>query len=169
MAGPSQHTRTMINFKTSQGDEGEVVVELTGPLDEFADLGPVFSLPGRKLHLNLERVERVNSMGVRNWVRALDQHLQGREIVFEKVKPPILEQFNLIRRFGGGGRILSLYIPYLCEPCGQETLALKSADECRRGDHWACPVTKCPSCRAAMVLDDDEKEFFLYFYGPGTP
>lgn len=128
-------------------------VVLKGDLTEDADFSAVLGHPGRSLVIDLADVRRINSCGVREWVKLLQTlAAEGRKLVLERCSVAMVRQLNQISNFAGAGEIRSLFAPYLCESCGfadQRLLPAAEATVARLDE----PVA-CPGCSAPMVFDD---------------
>src|ERR1051325_11504060 len=88
------------------------LVTLTGFINEATGLSKLQKLPG-PLVINLARLDRINSLGVRNWmnfVKACEG--AGVAIVFEHVSPIMTGQITMITNFlGSRSRVRSLDVP----------------------------------------------------------
>lgn len=142
--GPSLRSRI-------ENRPGATWVALSGQLNEAADLKPLSQLPG-PLVIDLSGLDRINSVGVRDWmdfVRAREQ--AGIELTFERCSPSMVSQMSMITHFmGTRSRVKSIQIPYLCTACKTEHLHVL---EVTRGVQIQ-PQIPCPNCRAAMEVDD---------------
>src|SRR5262245_7918775 len=77
--------------------------------------------------LDLEKVQRINSYGIRQWINVMKEiRGQVQSLLFHRCPPVIVEQFNMINNFGGGGVVYSVYLPFYCENCNQDELKLYS-------------------------------------------
>ena len=126
-------------------------IALSGHLNEAADLTPLTQLPG-PLVIDLSGLDRINSLGVRDWMRFIRIcETAGVALTFERCSPTIVQQISMITNFmGTTSRISSVEVPYLCSACGTEHLQLL---ELVPGAELQVTIT-CPKCRAPMELDD---------------
>jgi len=147
------------------GSAGVRLVEIAGVLNETFD-GPACMAPlaagGAPIVFDLDGVRRITSFGVRQWVEGL-RRLGEIEYFFVRCRPSLVAQFNMIAGFGGAGQLVSLYLPYTCPRCGQDSEHLLDL----RHDHAAAvagqvPERDCESCGRPAELDDDPGAYLSY-------
>ena len=73
-----------------------------------------------------------------------------------------MDQLSIVRQISCGGEIESLYVPYACEGCSGEFVALFTPTKLKELG-FRVPAVACPACSASAVLDDDPEEYFSYF------
>jgi anti-anti-sigma regulatory factor len=132
---------------------GGTMVALSGHINEKTDLTPLKELPP-PLTLDLEHVDRINSIGVGKWlhfVRDIEQ--SGQTLTFERCSPQIVLQISMISNFvGTRSRVKSLFVVYVCPSCSTEHLHLS---EVVYGKPLGMASTmSCPKCKSAMQVDD---------------
>lgn len=134
-----------------QGSATRVIV--TGDLSEHADFAAVLGAASRELVFDLRGVRRINSCGVREWIRLMDAlRAEGRVLALEHCSVAFVNQMNMIMNFSGNARVRSFYAPYLCGRCGHEYSELCLLAEGAAPD---LPETSvCPSCGADAEFDD---------------
>jgi len=139
---------------------GGVLVKLTGVLDETFNRKDLASARG-SLVIDLDDVRRITSFGVREWMAAL-KDLSTDYVAFVKCRPAVVAQFNMIANFGGGGQVISIYLPYLCPACGTEHEEL--VDLRHRYDVVSAgpPDMPCPKCGALAEFDDIPQSYFSF-------
>ena len=142
---------------------GPTVVQLVGEIDEHADLGAVADRLAGKVVIDLGKIRRINSVGVRAWidfVRALEDR-RVRDLAFRCCSPAVITQVNMIANFRGPARIESFYAPYICDACGNELEHLIDVGEqiARDGE---VPDVACPSCGAPMSFDDLPERYLSF-------
>lgn len=133
--------------------DGATKVALSGTLNELTDLSPLQSLPS-PIHIDLEHVDRINSLGVRNWMNFIrDAEAANVALVFERCSPTIVSQMSMISNFmGTRSRVTSVIAVYLCPSCMTEHL--QGADVVY-GKPLQLPASMpCRSCGSAMEVDD---------------
>jgi anti-anti-sigma regulatory factor len=119
--------------------------------------------------INTAAVTRINSAGVREWVKWIEKlEAKGINNYFVECSPGIMNHVNLVINFIGSGRIVSFYAPYFCPQCSVERAVLLELDDLlnRRID----PPPKCRCSQCDHVLEFDESEdFFFSFLSWATP
>ncbi len=149
-----------------QSEAGGVrVVSLQGRMSETfrgAQLGRELS---GVVVLDLARVERVTSYGVREWLQMLSEAESRVDALFlARCSEAVSNQLSMIRAFAGSGQIVSFYAPYQCEQCACLFGALLDCEE----DHPALiqgqpPIVTCPQClQETQSLDDDPASCFAF-------
>ncbi len=128
-------------------------VVLSGDLNEHAEFAPVVGCDARALVFDLEGVRRINSCGVREWIRMMDAlRAQGRAITLERCSVAVVNQMNMIVNFRGDARVASVQLPYLCPRCDEEFVVA-----CELGGASVPEVrdaVPCPRCGEAAEFDD---------------
>ncbi len=140
------------------------VVRVKGKLSESFKGREVSSLVTQKLLFDLAEVERITSFGVREWLQMLGElEPKGVELYFARCSEAVVNQLGMIRRFAGGGKILSFFAPYHCQACGTQfsTLLDCEVDAAMLKAH-AFPVTDCPACSLPAHFDDDAKSYLAF-------
>jgi ABC-type transporter Mla MlaB component len=132
--------------------DGGTSVVLSGPITEVATLASLSQLRG-PLRIDLAGIARINSLGVRSWIRFIhDCEATGLEVTIERCAPVMVEQISMIKKFmGARSHVASLLVPYYCTSCGSEKTWLV---ERSAGASVVPPATTtCPKCGGAMQLD----------------
>jgi len=133
--------------------DGGTWVALAGNISEAADLSSLAALRG-PLMFDLSGIERINSLGVRNWVFFVDDcERAGIPMTFERCSPVMVQQIGMISSFmGRTSRVRSLIVPYLCPSCNAEGTQLA---ELVSGKPLAItPTIPCPKCQTPMQIDE---------------
>ncbi len=126
-------------------------IALSGQLDEASDLLPLTKLP-QPLVIDLAELDRINSIGVRNWMDFVKTcEAAGNAPTIERASPIVVGQMSMITNFMGRHvHVKSVHVPYFCSSCLKEHVQLL---ELQRGaDIQLSPP--CPKCGAPMELDD---------------
>jgi len=146
------------------------VVKLAGFLDENNNLKKlVAKIPaGTTAEIDLGGVERINSVGIRdwvNWLAALDAN--GTRTILVACSPAIVAQINLVKNFAGNGAVKSFQVPYHCRDCDEEKMVLVETAEMSEpgSEPPSCP---CASCGRAMDIDEMPDSYFA-FLGTAMP
>lgn len=138
----------------------ETVLHLVGTVDEHADLSLLSRVEATSLVLDLAGVDRINSVGVREWIRAMKAIPDTVRVTWVRVSPAMVSQLSMIANFHGRARIRSFYAPYFCEACGWEGQILMDPATDLQRDRPTAPEHTCPECGAKAALDDLEEDYF---------
>src|SRR5688572_26882872 len=109
--------------------DGATVIALSGGISEATNLSPLLDLPN-PLRFELEGIDRINSLGVRNWVTFVrDAEAKGMQLTFERCSPVLVSQMGMISNFmGTSSRVKSLFVVYVCPSCNAEHLQLTDVE-----------------------------------------
>ncbi|HET6612652.1 MAG TPA: hypothetical protein VFG83_11720 [Kofleriaceae bacterium] len=142
-------------------------VELSGELDENADFAELRRRLQGAVVFHLAGIGRINSCGVREWVRFVRDLPNVTDLVFTHCSPSIVSHLNMIYNFRGPATVRSFFAPYLCDSCGHEEEKLIDVKaQIERGDVLSPPAIACGACGEAMELDD-LPERYLSFLADG--
>jgi len=145
-------------FRFEQVIKGDSkIVMLRGSIDEDTDFGPIGKL-GDSLTFNFKGIDSINSLGVRAWVNFV-KSMSDKEIFFEECPTIIVRQMNMIPSFLSGAKVLSVYVPYVCDSCDTENLVLVQNDQFE-----AVPETAaCENCKKGeMEFDGQPEQYFAF-------
>ncbi len=152
-------------LKCRRTDDGDTtIIRLDGVIDEETDLESLAVNLRPTVRFDLERVTRINSFGVREWINMVQSLGERHNLEFTRCSVPVVEQLNMISNFFGGGTVVSFYAPYICPNCdgGEVEMLLTTEEVVSNRSGMDAPPRKCPSCGGAMEFDDVEMEYFLF-------
>jgi len=139
------------------------VVYATGFLDEYADFDAILSR-SEPLVLNMEGVLRINSVGIRNFLKFLNAW-GPKSLEYQKCTADFIDQLNMIPAIGGINKqavVSSLYVPLECDSCDKELEQLSDIKPYKDAieKNQELPHVKCPECGDSMnVLSES---FFVF-------
>ena len=117
----------------------------------------------KKYFFDFEKVKLINSCGIRDWIKLLDE-LNSAQIIYSNCPQIIIEQINMVHGFIRPGIIIeSFYAPYFCESCDDEKKVLIKKAEMFS---FNAPIKKCTKCLNQLDFDAIEKQYFS-FLGQG--
>ena len=145
-------------------------VRLKGNIDESFQPSQV-EVKSSTVILDLKHVKRITSFGIREWISMIRRlHEEGKTFFFLNCPVQIINQFNMISGFGGGGKILMFQAPYLCENCDEEREVLVDlVDNYDSVARFEEPEAACPICGLPLEFDDAPRDYFAYVAAQGTP
>jgi len=140
-------------------EDGGRRLVISGDLSEESELSGAAERAGGELEVDLGGVRRINSAGVREWVRFARAAGRTARLTLHRCPVAFVSQMNMISNFTGGARVHSVQVPRICPGCGsaREDLVLVSA--LRAGLRDGPP---CGRCGGAMELDVEEAEYFAF-------
>ena len=138
-----------------------VLVSLSGTIDEDARLDRLSGeLAGlARVRLDLSDVKRINSCGVREWVRFMRSIPPATNLSLVDCSPAIVSQVNMISNFVGHAKIESVKAPFACLGCGfEEDVSVAAVPPLPKFSKRVCP--KCG--KALLIFDDVESSYFAF-------
>ncbi|WP_437688862.1 FIST N-terminal domain-containing protein [Sorangium sp. So ce176] len=159
-AGAAGRHDSLVFDRRKVGDV--LVVRLAGRMTEsFKGAALARELDGKVL-LDLAGVERITSFGVREWLQMIQAaQPRLRALYLARCSEPVINQISMIRRFTGGGQVVSFYAPYCCESCGAQFERLVDcAHDAASLAEGKPPDAACPRCGGAGAFDDDAATYF---------
>jgi hypothetical protein len=134
----------------------EMLITIAGTVTEQALLEAP-DARGRRVIIDARGVERMNSMGVRNWIEFMERlHRQSPDIVIRQLPPAMVSQAGMISNFIGGTRVESFLSPWFCPRCENTVEQLHNYR-----DELPHAIT-CPRCRSPMELDWDRDAYLAF-------
>lgn len=133
-------------------------LEIRGVIDEFFDFGPLLERAGPKVRVDLSGVHRINSSGVREWIRFLRQLTADREVKLLRCADVMVRQFNMIVNMTTGTSVESVQLHYTCQSCSHEqvdTLVLGPSVEIEE-------EVPCPACGQTMLFDSLPQAYLAF-------
>src|SRR4051812_38600849 len=92
-------------------DNGKVIWNLSGALDESTELAP--DKVTEPLYIDLTWITHINSMGIQAWVQWAQTQKQRKAIYLEKCPVVMTRQFSIVRGFLVPNMIVnSFYTPF---------------------------------------------------------
>lgn len=139
-------------------DDSGIKIVVSGSITERSQLLlPEEQNLGKSIRLDTAGVTRINSLGVANWIRFMNQlSAAGVPITIAPLSVAFVGQARVISNFLGSARVATFMAPYFCPECDEATERTFASDD-------ELPVsTPCPACKADMEFDD-EYETYLEF------
>jgi anti-anti-sigma regulatory factor/DNA-directed RNA polymerase subunit RPC12/RpoP len=138
-------------------------IRLTGSVvGECVNLETLIGATPKNLRVNCKNLVRLNSNGVRAWIRFFDNvRDKGTQVILTEVSPAVVDKLNAFLNFACGATIESIYVPYHCGGCKRELIGLFSVTELKRSG-LRMPGLKCPSCGMNAEFDDLADEYFRF-------
>jgi hypothetical protein len=145
--------------KEQRGDT--LLVKLSGSVEENVDFAALVGSPSaQKMDLILKEILRINSVGVKAWIRYFQSVAsRGIKLRFLECSTAIVEQINLISNFTCGGLVESIYVPFCCNDCNTELLGLFRTSDLQK-IKFQLPELKCAKCSGPATFDDIPEEYF---------
>jgi len=151
---------TQRELEVSRVQKGtQLLVHLKGPIEGAIDFEKKLGLLTSELCVNTQAVPRVNSVGIKAWISYFQKvKEQGIKLRFVECSIAIVEQFNLVSNFACGGTIESIYVPFKCLLCEDETRVLFNVQDLNPNQSPESR-SKCAACGGLTVFDDAPEEY----------
>jgi eukaryotic-like serine/threonine-protein kinase len=152
--------------------EGVHLVSLGGRLNEGFHGAALGGALDGVVVLDLARVERITSYGVREWLEMLTAARGRASLYFCRCSEAVVNQLAMIRGFSGDGVVVSFVAPYLCRTCGATA---ERVLDCQRDAallvRREAPVGACAICGGESRYDDDASAlaFAVPYTGASIP
>ncbi len=142
---------------------GARVVRIAGEINERFDPRAIIQGPAASIVVfDLDQLVRISSFGLSQWVLALEG-LTADYYCFVRVRPAIVDQFNMVRAFAQRGELVSLYAPFRCPRCDEVVSLLV---DLRRDfallEALDFPPLRCARCQETTELDELPDLYFRY-------
>ena len=150
-------------LKVEKEQKGETLyIKLIGLVDEYLDFYQSIGPFPKEAIINCKEVERLNSAGVKSWIRYFEEAVQyGSQLKFTECSVQVVEQINLIVNFLAGGKVESVYLPFACTSCKKNFVLLMAVDRLRQ-IRDSLPNPNCPKCGSVTAFDEFEDEYFNF-------
>lgn len=146
----------------AEKDAASKVIRLVGTIDETDDLLRVIGEVAPGSVVNCKQVSRINSVGVKAWVKYFSSLAQKNvSLRFDEMPPGLVEQLNIINNFACGYEVASVQIPFRCLKCSTSILGSMKSEDIKKVSFQIPPVA-CPKCKAEAQFDDDADEYFAF-------
>ncbi len=146
-------------------------LRVSGVIDEtFAPQNLSADMVGNTI-VDLGRVERISSFGVRKWIEFTSKLPEGVTGLYIIHAPPlVVDQLNMVEGFAGVASVLSVLAPYTCAKCNEDRVRVvdvksdgPAITEGKAPDHT------CPVCSSPLTFADQPSEFFDYLRHQPAP
>ncbi|MEC8024529.1 MAG: hypothetical protein VX223_11380 [Myxococcota bacterium] len=138
-------------IETEKLDDYTLLVRPIGAISGDSDLSGLIPKSSARVILDLANISRIDSLGVREWIRAMQSSGDSQTIVWERVSPAMSSQVGMITNFVGRGSVASFILPWWCQACGNEHTTDVEAQALKRS---GLESPECPKCGATMMLDE---------------
>lgn len=136
-----------------------VFIKFTGSIDEDVDFSELVSTQSEKYVFDFDHVALINSCGIREWIKYLDQ-IKFKDMIYKNCPQIIIEQINMVHGFiKPGCKLQSFYAPYFCESCDKEVKVHLLSASIRSKK---APAENCPDCNEQLEFDALEASYFNF-------
>ncbi len=157
---------------TSELKNGNLMLKISGAIDEHFDFGQFKFEEIRALYINFSQAEAINSRGIVIWIRWFHDAISRNKklsIFFMECPRVLVEQFNLIGSFVPKEAVIkSFELPFTCVACETQssTMLIEGKDYAlseQSGLYDVYPPSMvCQKCGKPMELDVFPKKYFNF-------
>jgi hypothetical protein len=150
-----------MKLSIESNERDSLLVRLAGVMDQEMDLTRLEQalILGSRAVLDLSGVDRINSGGVREWMRFVRSVPAGLELV--ACPPAFVDQLNIIHGFAGTAVVRSIQIPFYCPSCNVGKTTVEPTASLVDGSPE--PVS-CDNCGEAMECDVLADSYFGFLH-----
>lgn len=141
--------------------DGSTLIVLSGAIDENSVLESVFARVTGKAVVNMRGVERINSMGVHNWIPLVQQASQQHPLAIDEISYAMVQNAVAVANMFGTADVRSCMAPYFCSRCKDHRMVTVSRDDVEASGDQP-PVKLCPKCAAPMDFDELDNYFSFF-------
>ena len=118
--------------------------------------------------IDFEKIESINSYGIRKWVEMLHNHTR-KSIIYRNCPVFIIDQLNIISSLlTSNVKVESMNLPYYCSSCDEEKEpVVKINTDKIKGKEFlkkANKQFKCKKCKNFLRFYDDEAGYFNFLF-----
>jgi DNA-directed RNA polymerase subunit RPC12/RpoP len=139
-------------------------VKISGTIDENFTFDDEVAKFNDEVEIDLRGVERINSCGVREWIKAILK--TNARIHFVNCSSVIVAQFSMIPEFlGNNGVVDSFETQFVCDHCGhEESKILVVGKDIQPGQeiYEEGPELACSECGEMMECDHNPELYFSF-------
>lgn len=140
-------------FRFTVEGQNPQLVHVIGAINETSDLTPMFSGLTDDVVFSLEGVDKINSIGILNWVKAFTPFAKGRSVRVRNLSYPLANQAASISNLFAGAEIESSMAPYYCSKCQAEYLVPVERKEFLAAGAQI-PNKNCSHCGSEMTFEE---------------
>jgi len=138
------------------------VIELHGVIDEFFSLPEGLIEEGFNHIFDLDRLESINSTGIREWIR-FHQKFPNISFHFRRCPKFFIDQVNMVKGFLPQNSVIqSFYVPYFNESSDAEKKVLYESGKEFKGAELRHPDLVLDENNLPMELDVVEARYFKF-------
>lgn len=138
--------------------QGGMRVTFKGQLSESFRHKDIPSPDTDPVTLDLEGVDFISSVGIREWVLLISEWTKNLRVFYEKCSICFIDQVNMVPDCLGRAQIISFYAPYYCTQCKKEMSSLIDVGVHHNAlEQKKAPTVVCP-CPQAQKLEFDALE-----------
>ena len=118
----------------------------------------------KTLMFDLQEVTIINSVGIGEWVE-FTHSLKGKELVFSRCPPNVVDTINLVPAFLGDAKIADIFTDFHCPECSYESREhIIVADDISESAELLKTFV-CKRCHSNMETVEPEEDVFSFAAG----
>ena len=138
-------------------------LEVRGYIDDEADFQSLSEALSFPLRIELSGVERINSLGVRRWLRFMADASSRGPIELIGCAEVMVDQFNQINGLVGNATVRSVMAPYGCDNCGFDEFVLVELGRWSKTPLMVLvPDRTCTECGGVSTFEHLPESYFSF-------
>lgn len=158
--GSAPGANNTLRAKVHTTPEGVTIV-LSGAIDENSDLKGVFAQIVSDVTINMRGIERINSMGVHNWIPVITKAASQHSVALEEISYAIVQNAVAVANLFGAADVRSCMAPYFCATCKDNFTITVTREEVFQAGNDA-PLKRCTRCQSPMEFDELDGYFSFF-------
>lgn len=147
-----------------QFEERPFGFRVRGDIDESVDFS---ALPDEPVELDLSGVKRINSTGIRKWVRWKDQRTTA--ITLREIPCSVVVELSLVPAMARGLAVRSVMAPYYDPQTDTPMEILIDSDMLQQiKNERAVPKLTAPESGVELEFEEDENNYFGFLFKGAT-
>lgn len=147
----------------NKNEGGKLILELKGNVDEDANFTPPDVGSASAVVLDLEGVQAINSVGIREWIKWIKAFDAGLQLSVRRCPKIIVDQINMVAGFLPSQAVVeSFYVPYYSDSSGNEKMVLFTRGKEFNDGEVNPPASVKDDSGEEMEMDVIEGKYFKF-------
>ena len=141
----------------SKQNGNQLTITIKGALNEEAkkSLTELHQSTATEVCFDFERLESINSSGIRDWIQFIRKFEQNRNLSYANCPPDLIMTFNNIEADVGSAKVISLYRAYNCADCNSHhSFLLTDIKDFKAGEIPKDTRLHCQKCQGLLEPDE---------------
>jgi DNA-directed RNA polymerase subunit RPC12/RpoP len=128
-------------------------LKLGGIIDHSFVIDLRISPQRREIHVDCRDIQRINSDGIKNWVKQFSRlRNAGISISFISLPPILVDLSRYIPGLVDKVEVVSIQLPFRCIPCDQDFVTIQAVR--KNSTFEQASKHDCPHCSHRLLFDD---------------
>lgn len=138
-------------------------IKLKGRIDEDSTLKEIKADSHKKIVIDMEEVEAINSCGTREWIKWTQTSFSAKDIHFVNCSRVFIDHANMTEGVVPRNAVIeSFAVPYFCSSCNAVTTKIFTASKLKKGTNEIPEKISCQRCKKDAEIDVIPNVFFKF-------